>query len=189
MPHLSPWRAQHTFTTTGTGTLTLGSAVSPDVAFSVQMADGDTGLFAAEEFDAGTGAATGAWEVFRGTLGAGGTTLTRDAVVRSSTGTSLINWAAGTKRVYALQDGGSDVQTFTVGGGTTWTKPLWANVVHVVLIGGGGGGGSGRKGAAASVRSGGGAGAGGSFVYEVFAAAALGATETVTVGAAADCGR
>lgn len=104
MVQVSPWAAQQTFTTTGTGTLTLGSAVSPDVAFSVEMADGDEGLFRAEEYDSGTGLPNGAWEVFRGAIGGTGTTLTRATVIRSSTGTSLINWPAGTKRVFAVVD-------------------------------------------------------------------------------------
>jgi len=186
MPHLAPWRACQSFTTTGTGTITLGAAIAPDVAFSVQMTDGDTATFAAEEFDAVTGAASGAWEIFRGALGAGGTTITRDEVVRSSAGTSKINWAAGTKRVYALQETGFDVRVFTETG--TTSRPLWARTRRAIGIGAGGGGGSGRRGAAGSIRTGGGGGGGGA-AFDITGSALNDLpTETVTIGSAGSGG-
>lgn len=66
----------------------------------------------------------------------------------------------------------------------TWTKAPKASLVVVEECGGGGGAGAGRRGAAASVRCGGGAGGHASFMREVFQASLLGATETVTIGAA-----
>lgn len=75
-----------------------------------------------------------------------------------------------------------DIQTFTVGGSTTWTKPTNAGMVTVIAVGGGSGGGAGRRGAAGTVRCGGGGGAGGGVVITSMPASTLGSTETVGVG-------
>lgn len=69
-------------------------------------------------------------------------------------------------------------------GASTWTKPAGANAITVTIMGGGGGGGSGRRGAAGTIRGGGGGGASGAYTTQTFPASLLGATETVTVGAA-----
>lgn len=66
----------------------------------------------------------------------------------------------------------------------TYTKPLWATNVSVGAFGGGGGGGSGRRGAAASTRGAGSGGGGSSLVMKNLSSSEVGATETVTVGAA-----
>lgn len=76
----------------------------------------------------------------------------------------------------------TDVQIFTATGGSTWTKPIGAKSVYVIVYGGGGGGGAGAKGAAANARCGGGGAAGGGYSFTTFAASVLGTTETVTVG-------
>lgn len=68
-----------------------------------------------------------------------------------------------------------DIQNFTTAGTTSWTKPTGAKMVEVWVIGGGGGGGTG-----AATGTG---GAGGGMGMKRFAAAALGATESLTVGA------
>lgn len=84
----------------------------------------------------------------------------------------------------AYVDRQHDSQVFTANG--TWTKPAWVMpnmVVEVECWGGGGGGGHSIVGGA-----GGGGGGGGSYSNRRFLASALGATETVTVGAAGTAG-
>lgn len=80
--------------------------------------------------------------------------------------------------------GSTDVQVFTTTGVNTWTKPPGAKWVQVMMAGGGAGGASGRKGASGTNRFGGGAGQGGGTAIHAWPASVLGATETVTVGAA-----
>ena len=77
----------------------------------------------------------------------------------------------------------TDIQIFTVGGGTTWTKPPGAKTVQIVMIGGGGGGGSGKRNTSGAIRAGGQGGGGGGVYVHTFDASQFGATETVTVGA------
>lgn len=76
-----------------------------------------------------------------------------------------------------------DVQEFLTPGSYTWTKPAGARWVEVWVHGGGGGGGSGRRGAAGTVRCGGGGGTRGQLTQYRYAAADLGASESVVVGA------
>lgn len=74
-----------------------------------------------------------------------------------------------------------DTQTFTVDG--TWTKPVGAQFVNMLIIGGGGAGGSGAREVAANDRTGGQGGAYGAVTYvNNYDASLLGATEGVTVG-------
>lgn len=70
------------------------------------------------------------------------------------------------------------------GGNTiSWTKPANLKFVIVEVVGGGGGGGGAASSAASNAAQGGGGGAGG-YSRKKIAAASLGSTETVTVGAA-----
>lgn len=85
-----------TTTTTGTGTYTLGGAVTGYQAFSV-LATGKTVCYAAFAVDV-NGTPTGDWEVGQGTYTLSGTTLTR-TVWASSNANAAVNWGAGTKRV------------------------------------------------------------------------------------------
>lgn len=73
------------------------------------------------------------------------------------------------------------VQVFTAGG--TWTKPAGLVRAKITCIGGGGAGGGASTTSAGGGSVGGGGGAGGCGI-RVVAAASLGATETVTIGAA-----
>ncbi len=80
----------------------------------------------------------------------------------------------------------ADIQEFTSTGTSTWTKPAGAKLVYVLMFGGGGGGASGRRrasGSSATAAFGGGGGGAGGRTELWIPASALGATETVTVGA------
>lgn len=65
----------------------------------------------------------------------------------------------------------------------TYTKPAGLLYARVRVVGGGGGGGGADNGFGAA-----GGGGGGGYAEEIFAAAAIGATETVTIGAAGAAG-
>jgi hypothetical protein len=90
MPLVVKDRVQETSTTTGTGTFTLAGAVSGFQSFSA-IGNANTTYYA---IVGGT-----QWEVGLGTYTSSGTTLSRDTVLASSTG-SKIDFAAGTKNVF-----------------------------------------------------------------------------------------
>lgn len=90
MPLVVKDRVQETSTTTGTGTFTLAGAVSGFQSFSV-IGNGNTTYYA---IVGGT-----QWEVGLGTYTSSGTTLSRDTVLASSTG-SKVSFSAGTKNVF-----------------------------------------------------------------------------------------
>jgi len=83
-------RVQETSTTTGTGTFTLAGAVSGFQSFSA-IGNANTTYYAI--------VGGSQWEVGLGTYTLSGTTLSRDTVLASSTG-SKIDFAAGTKNVF-----------------------------------------------------------------------------------------
>lgn len=80
-------------TTTGTGTLTLGSAFTGFQSFSV-IGDGNTTYYTIVD------TSTGDWEVGIGIYTSSGTTLSRDVVLESSNSGSAVNFGAGTKEVF-----------------------------------------------------------------------------------------
>ena len=85
-------RVQETTTTTGTGAVSLGGAVTNFVAFSTVMANADTTYYAI--------ISSTDWEVGLGTYATSGNTLARTTVYASSNAGALVNFAAGTKYVY-----------------------------------------------------------------------------------------
>lgn len=80
-------------TTTGTGTFTLGSAVTGFQDFSV-IGDGNTTYYTI------SAQATPDWEVGIGTYTASGTLLSRDTILESSNGGAAVDFPAGTKDVF-----------------------------------------------------------------------------------------
>lgn len=90
-------RVMETSTTTGTGTYTLGGAVTGYQAWSV-LANGNSAYYLAMGVD-GNGNPNGDWEEGLGTWSTGGT-LTRDVVLNSSNAGAAVNWAAGTRRIF-----------------------------------------------------------------------------------------
>lgn len=93
MPYRIFDRFKATSTTTGTGTLAVGAA-STGFQGLTAWTDGDSGTFVCAD----QGGAN--WEVFDGTVGGSGTTLTRDAVRASSNSGALVNFGAGSKDVF-----------------------------------------------------------------------------------------
>jgi len=91
MPLVVKDRVQETTTTTGTGTVTLGGAVSGYQSFSA-IGNGNTTYYT---IHGGT-----EWEVGIGTYTSSGTTLSRTTVLASSNSGSLVNFSAGTKNVF-----------------------------------------------------------------------------------------
>lgn len=86
-------RVKETSTTTGTGTLTLAGAVNGFKSFA-DIGNGNQCYYAIVGV-----AVPSEWEVGIGTYTASGTTLSRDTVLRSSTG-SKVSFSAGTKEVF-----------------------------------------------------------------------------------------
>lgn len=84
-------RIKDTFTTTGTGTLTVANAAITGYLPTSTVGNANSAYFVAYTTDL-----TG-WEVFSGTYTASGTTLSRDTILASSNGGSAVSWAAGTK--------------------------------------------------------------------------------------------
>ena len=85
-------RVQETSITTGTGTITLAGAVSGFQSFSSAIGNTNTTYYTI------TNGAE--WEVGIGTYTSSGNTLSRDTVLESSNGGSLVNFSAGTKNVF-----------------------------------------------------------------------------------------
>lgn len=101
-------RVQETTTTTGTGTLTLGGAVTGYQSFSA-IGNANTTYYA---IYANGGSE---WEVGIGTYTASGTTLSRDTVLASSNSGSLVSFSAGTKNVWCDYPAGKAVYTDSSG--------------------------------------------------------------------------
>ena len=94
-------RVRERSTTTGTGTLTLAGAPAGYQTFSAAFGNAASVYY--------TIAVSSDWEVGIGTTGAG--TLSRDTVLSSSNGGSLVNFSAGTKDVFCSYSAGRAVTT------------------------------------------------------------------------------
>lgn len=93
MPLVLKDRVKETSVTAGTGALTLAGAASGFQSFSV-IGNGNTTFYAIVDSTAGT------WEVGVGTYTSAGTSLSRDTVLESSSGGSLINFSSNSKDVF-----------------------------------------------------------------------------------------
>ena len=86
-------RVMETFTTTGTGTISLAGAVTGYQAFSAVCSNGDTAYYAASD-------ASGNWEVGLGTFTTSGDTLARTTIIASSNSNAAVSWSAGSKTIW-----------------------------------------------------------------------------------------
>ena len=95
-------RVKETTTVVGTGTATLLGAVTGYQSFAA-IGNGNTCYY--------TIAGPAEWEVGIGTYTSSGTTLSRDTVLSSSNGGSLVSFSAGTKDVFVVQPSEKAVYT------------------------------------------------------------------------------
>lgn len=93
MPLVVADRVKETSTTAGTGTLTLAGAVAGFQSFAA-IGDGNQTYYTIVDSSANT------WEVGIGTYTSSGTTLSRDTVLASSSGTSKISFSGNSKDVF-----------------------------------------------------------------------------------------
>ena len=116
-------RVQDTTTTTGTGTVTLANTPPTGFqSFGTAIGNGNTTYYAI--------IGGSQWEVGIGVYTAVGTSLSRDTVLSSSTGTSLINFSAGEKTVFVTypsersvnEDASGNVNIDITGNATTATR-------------------------------------------------------------------
>lgn len=176
MERISGDRVQETFTTTGTGTISLGGAAIGYQAFAALMLNNDICDYTATD---GTN-----WEVGVGTYGNAGNTLARTIILSSSNSGSAVNWGVGTKNIWldapALRFTPPVIHILTVGSGTFTADP-GAIAFRVKLCGSGGGGGNASAGGGQSAAgSGGGAGLTGE---SIISSATMGVSQSYTVGA------
>lgn len=168
-------RVQETFTTTGTGAVSLAGAVVGYQAFSAIVPNAGTCYYTATD---GTN-----WEVGLGTYATSGNTLTRTTILASSNAGAAVSWAAGTKAIWldfpaaAITTGNVNVRVITATASTSLTAGTKSVIMKPI---GGGGGGGGTAATAGNVGGGGGAGA---FAEAWVTAAAYGASQTITIGA------
>jgi len=85
-------RIKETTTTTGTGTYTLGGAVTGFETFTANLSNSDTTYYACTD---GTD-----FEVGLGTFTSSGTTLARTTVLSSSNSNNAVSWSSGTRTIF-----------------------------------------------------------------------------------------
>ena len=100
-------RVQETSTTSGTGTITLGGAVTGYQSFASAIGSGNTTYYAIYETQ------TVNWEVGIGTVGSG--TLARTTVLASSNGGSLVSFGGAQLTVYGDYPAGKAVYRDSAG--------------------------------------------------------------------------
>ncbi len=85
-------RIKETTTTTGTGTYTLGGAVTGFETFTANLNNSDTTYYACTD---GTD-----FEVGLGTFTSSGTTLARTTILSSSNSNNAVSWSSGTRTIF-----------------------------------------------------------------------------------------
>lgn len=160
--------------TSGIPLVSNGASSDPSFTTAV-VAGGGTGntTFTAYSVIAAGTTATGAFQNVSG-VGTSGQILT------SNGASALPTWQTGPSLAISLA-----MQVFTSSGTYTPTSGM---VYCIIECMGGGGGGGGSGSATASFNSGGGGGAGGNYSRKLSTAAAIGASQTVTIGAAGAAG-
>ena len=121
-------RVRETTTTTGTGSVTLGGAYTSFQTFSAAIGNANNTYYTIAS------ATSGEWEVGIGTYSSSGNLLSRDTVLSSSNGGSLVSFTSGTKDVFVtqpasraifVQNAGTGLQTGTTA--FTASRVLYAN--------------------------------------------------------------
>lgn len=116
-------RVKDTTTTTGTGAVTLsGSPPAGFQSFGAAIGNGNTTYY--------TISGGSEWEVGIGTYNSTGTTLSRDTILSSSNGGSVVNFSVGTKDVFVTypaersvnQDAAGNVNISITGNAATATR-------------------------------------------------------------------
>ncbi len=87
-------RVKVTSTTTGTGAMALGAAVTGFETFGTGVGNSNTTYYAV------TLAGSAEFEVGLGTFNSDSTTITRTTVISSSNSDSAVNFSAGTKTIF-----------------------------------------------------------------------------------------
>jgi cytoskeletal protein CcmA (bactofilin family) len=85
-------RVKETTTTTGTGTYSLGGAVTGFETFTANLSNSDTTYYACSD---GTD-----FEVGLGTFTSSGTTLARTTILASSNSNNAVSWSSGTRTIF-----------------------------------------------------------------------------------------
>ena len=110
-------RVKEQTTTTGTGAVTLGGAISGFDTFAA-VGNSNTTYYAIVSQSANE------WEVGIGTYTASGTTLSRDTILESSNSDSAVNFSAGTKDVFVTYP--ADKSVYADAAGTVNTGAIAA---------------------------------------------------------------
>lgn len=123
-------RVQETTTTGGTGTLTLAGAVTGYRSFNVAFTLGDITYYTIDN-------GNGEWEIGVGTVGSG--TLSRNSVLESSNANALVNFSAGTKRVFCSAPTKVLLPDQTSNSGkvltTNGVDPAWTTTLNGITLG------------------------------------------------------
>jgi len=85
-------RVKETTTTTGTGTYTLGGAVTGFETFTANLSNSDTTYYACTD--------NTDFEVGIGTFTSSGTTLARTTILASSNSNNAVSWSSGTRTIF-----------------------------------------------------------------------------------------